>query len=661
MTLLVTYPAPSTRSHVVTKRTYTRPITFDGEHYTLEDFKQLCLRVINHQRWLWERQLKRKLTTAEEAELTDLFKVLMSRRGALAGRTYWLGGTDKARECECSQFNCSYLNVETVHDVVDAFWLLLNGCGVGFKTVPGCLFGYADSIPELKVIDSTRGPDSRGNPSNHEDYDNGVWTLQIGDSAVAWAKAIGKLLAGKYRNCRKLVLDFSQIRGPGRRLRGYGWICHGSEPLRNAMLAIHSIMNDASGRMLAAQESHDILNWLGTVLSTRRSAQIALCDEESPWLYDFISFKEDDDQWQRHQSNNTVNFYSKPDAEKILEYLQLMDEGGKGEPGMRNVAATLKRAPWSTGTNPCAEILLPNKGFCNLVEINLAHADHHDDAQLLETIKLLSRANYRQTCVRLDNDPILQRAWHENNQNIRLCGVGLTGIAQRPDIDSGDRVAAMRDLAVHSAHSMADELGTPRSQAVTTIKPSGTMSKVMDCTEGVHTPVGEYVFNRVAFKRSDPLVEQLRAANYTIEDHPYDPVESVLVVLPVHYAGVAGTDESAVNQLDRYAFYQKYWANHNVSCTVRYDANEIPAIGDWMNDNWDNFIGVSFFPRGTEANYKYLPQEPVTPEQYHSYVDQLLEISEAESDYLSSLEYMDYDPDEAGESAECAGGSCPIR
>jgi len=649
---------PSVRSEIITKRSYCRPTTDPrtGES-RLETWDEVINRVVDHQRWLWERQLDRPLNQRESDELGSLRRVLLYRRGALAGRTYWLGGTEKGRECECSQFNCSFTIIETVHDLVDLFWLLLNGCGTGFEVQPGCLFGFASRITSVRFTESSRGPTEKGNPTNHEHFDGKTWTIQVGDSAVAWAKALGKLVAGKYVGCQDLHIDLSQVRGGGDRLKGYGWICHGHEPLQHAFQRIFGVLNGAAERMLHPQEIHDIVNWLGTVLSTRRSAQIALCDADAPWVDDFIGFKDDlDTHWHRMQSNNSLNFNEAPQPKHLRGVLRRMFHSERGEPGLRNNKLARLKCPWARGTNPCAEILLPNKGFCNLVEVNLAHPDHQDFLDLMSTITLLARANYRQTCVNFKSDPILQKVWHENNQNIRLCGVGVTGIAQRPDI-TPDVITRLKKRARYAARGMADELKTPKPQAVTTIKPSGTMSKVLDCTEGIHKPLGQYVFNRVAFKSSDPLVDQLVEAGYQREPHPNDE-QSCLIVLPVEFPGLEwGTVDSAVDQLERYALWQEHWADHNVSATIYYTPKEERAISRWLQKNWDRFVAVSFLPRVSieeqRAKYPYLPQVPVDQNAYEGYTRQLKPLV-----FDGDEPVAHYEPDDL---EQCEGGACPVR
>jgi ribonucleoside-triphosphate reductase len=647
---------PSIRAQVITRRTYNRPHD-DGGFETWED---TVARVIDHQRWLWERALENDLLPEQLEELDELRELFLARKALPSGRTLWLGGTDVSRRRESSMFNCSFLHIESVMDCVDALWLLLQGCGVGFKAVTGTLTGFRKRIPELEIIRSTR-TGKGGAEDNLETFYDGIWTIQVGDSAEAWAKSLGKLIAHPH-GARKLVLDFSQIRPAGERLAGYGWISQGDELLSAAYTKIFELLNRRHGSLLRRIDILDLMNWIGTILSSRRSAEICLFDYEDAEWRELATAKKD--YWttgnpQRAQSNNSLVFNQKPSKEQLGEVFRLMVEAGGSEPGFINGAAARQRAPWFKGCNPCAEILLGNKSFCNLTEIDLGKFIG-DSGGLRRAAYLVGRANYRQTCVDLA-DGILQEAWHLNNDFLRLCGVGLTGIATRPDLTEYD-YADLRRMATFGAYQMADELGTPRPKNVTTVKPSGTLSKIMDTTEGVHKPLGRYIINNVQFGKHDPLITKLKEANYRVFDHPYD-ASSVLVSLPVEWPSVEfetanGTPvnlESAVTQLDRYRMLMRNWCDQNVSATISYSVEEVPSIIDWLLDNWDQYVGVSFLFRADptksaeDLGYAYLPQGVVTEKAYREYVSTLKPVAVEETTVPDELE------------DDCAGGVCPVR
>lgn len=651
----------STRAQVITRRTYSRPTNDAGTQF--ESWEDTVARVIEHQAWLWERAAGRELLDKEYEELYDLQDLMLERKVLTSGRTLWLGGTPVAKSREASQFNCSFTNVETVYDVVDVLWLLLQGCGVGFKPIVGTLNGFARPIKNIRVVRSTR-TDKGGNEHNSESWDaeSRTWTLSVGDSAEAWAKSIGKLMAGKYP-ADTLVLDFSQLRPAGERLKGYGWISSGDTAISVAYVAIANILNGRADSLLTRMDILDIVNHLGTILSSRRSAEIALFDYDQPEWEEFAVAKKD---WWLHnnahrtQSNNSLVFKKKPLREDLEKIFAMMLDAGGSEPGFINEVEALRRAPWFKGANPCVEILLGNKSFCNLTETDLGKFKGNS-AGLHEAIRLAARANYRQTCVNL-KDGILQESWHLNNYFMRLCGVGLTGIAARPDMGAYD-YEYLKRTATSAAIGMADELGLPRPKNVTCIKPSGTLSKIMDTTEGVHKPLGKYIFNNVQFSKHDPVVERLRAANYTVINHPTDD-SGVLVTFPVVWDGIPfdkvdGKEvnlESAITQLERYKLLQTSWNQQNTSVTISYDPSEVPGIIDWLLDNWDCYVGVSFIYRtdptktAKDLGYLYLPQEVVDERTYRDYAVTLLPV---DLDTANSFEEIT--------DAECATGACPVR
>ena len=653
--------AVSTRAQVITRRTYNRPTSDDGKEF--ETWQETVARVIDHQQWLWERAVGRDLNDVEFAELYDLEQLMLDRKVLMSGRTLWLGGTNVAKTREASQFNCSFTHVETIYDVVDVLWLLLQGCGVGFKPIVGILNGFSKPIKNIRVVRSTR-TSKGGREHNVEtwDADSKTWTISVGDSAEAWAKSIGKLLAGKYP-ADTLVLDFSQLRPAGERLKGYGWISSGDSAISTAYVAIANILNGRADSLLTRMDILDIVNHLGTILSSRRSAEIALFDYGQPEWEEFAVAKKD---WWLHnnahrtQSNNSLVFKEKPLKSDLEKIFAMMQEAGGSEPGFINEVEALRRAPWFKGANPCVEILLGNKSFCNLTETDIAKFKG-DTAGLHNAIRLAARANYRQTCVNLQ-DGILQESWHLNNYFLRLCGVGLTGIAMRPDMTAYD-YEYLKRTATGAAIGMSLELGLPAPKNVTCIKPSGTLSKIMDTTEGVHKPLGKYIFNNVQFSKHDPVVEKLRQANYRVINHPVDD-SGVLVTFPVAWEGVPfdkvdGKEvnlESAVIQLERYKLLQTSWNQQNTSVTISYDPTEVSAIIEWLLDNWDCYVGVSFIYRtdptktAKDLGYLYLPQEVVTEHDYKEYVGQLSLVD------LNNTNSFDEILD-----AECATGACPIK
>jgi ribonucleotide reductase alpha subunit len=348
---------PSTRAKVITRRTYNRPVG-DGDSDVFESWEQTIDRVIDHQRWLWTRASKKiNLSEEQEKELTDFKQLLLNRVGMCSGRTLWLGGTDVAKRREASQFNCSFFTIQNVYDVVDGYWLLLQGCGVGFKAETGVLNGFSKKIDNIEII--RRKEDEKYvkvfNSDNNEEfiYDSHYY-LKIGDSAEAWAKSVGKLLVMKHK-VDKITIDFTKIRPAGKRLKGYGWISSGDEFLGKALVSICKILNNKVEKLLDEIDILDIMNHLGLTLSSRRSAEICLMDYHNPRWKEFATIKKD--HWinnpQRSQSNNSIMFWTKPSKEQLKEIFDLMVEAGGSEPGFINAENAKKRADYFKGLNPC--------------------------------------------------------------------------------------------------------------------------------------------------------------------------------------------------------------------------------------------------------------------------------------------------------------------
>ena len=681
----------SVLAQIVERRTYLRPLDANGT--TFETPEQAWRRVIDHQKWLWERAKGKPLDIVELSELEELYTLFIERKATVSGRTRWLGGTDIAKTREASQFNCSFGQVQTVHDVVDTIWLLLQGCGVGFSANIGVLNGFTQHIHDVEIIRSSKvlpkdedgnpisDPSVRGVSDNVETFDKrtGEWYIKVGDSAEAWAKLFGKLLAFK-GTATKLTIDLSEIRPAGYRLSGYGWISSGDAQLVIALEGIIEVMNRSAGQLLSAIDMLDIENWLGTILSSRRSAEIALYRYGEPEWEEFALAKKNHNtngKWHRSMSNNSLLFYHKPTKRELRKIFKMIEAGGGSEPGFINAIAAMNRAPYFKGVNPCAEILLGDKSFCNLVEIAVSRFNGDEDG-LHRAAWLVARANYRQTCVNLD-DGVLQRTWHELNEFLRLCGVGLTGIVGWEFHKDADALRDLRKWATDGAYSMADELGTPRPQLVTTVKPSGTQSKVFglvgdEVAPGAHLPLGRFLFIRVIVPLNDPLLKACEDAGYRVEPVPNN-AESRIVVIPVEYndmkfdkvdvdgVTVEVNQESAVDQLERYRLLQENYVDHNCSITIYYSPEEVPEMVDWLMENWDSYVGVSFLYRpdpvamvkdpeavAKKLGYPYLPQTPVTEADYREYADT-----------LRPVDFTGTDTENMIDAGECEGGACPIR
>ncbi len=463
---------PTVRAQAVTLRTYQR----HGE--TWED---TCLRVKKHLIWQYKKGTGRSLTKTQLKEIDDVMDLIYNRKICCAGRTLWLGGTELVmkKNRESSQFNCSFINISTPNDIKQALHLLLQGCGVGFKMCNTVMNGFKSKMESIEVIRSSRKDKGAEKTSEYFDNHSGSWRIEVGDSADAWSVALEKLLRCDLPSgfrVKKLVLDFSQIRPPGTRLNDYGWISMGDSKIAEVYNTIAHILNNRVEQILSKIDILDIMNHIGTMLSTRRSAEIALMDYGDKEWREFAQAKKDfwlKNNFHRQQSNNSLVFNKKPTRAELQEIFDLMVASGGSEPGFINMEEAQRRAPWCSGTNPCGEILLANKSFCCLTEINLP-AFKGDITGLHQAIKLTARMNYRQTIVKLQ-DGTLDEAWDDTMSFLRLCGVGLTGITAWEDLSEYE-LKRMKTFAVSGAFEMAEELGLAKPKNVTCIKPSGCLA-----------------------------------------------------------------------------------------------------------------------------------------------------------------------------------------
>ncbi len=469
---------PTVRAMAVDLRTYHR--VKDG---IIETWEDVCDRVRSH---IVHQYLKclgpsARLTQTQTAEIDELMNLIYNRKVAPAGRTLFLGGTELVtkKNRESTQFNCSFLELNSPNTFRELAHLLMQGCGVGFENIENTMTGFKHKIDSIEMIRSTRT--DRGNEKTSEkfEFSTNVWKIELGDSADGWCIALEKLLECNFPvgfRCKKLVLDFSQIRPAGIRLKDYGWVSLGDAKVSSVFSKIAELLNNKAERYLSEIDMLDIANHIGTMLSTRRSAQIALKKYGTAGWKDFATAKREfwlKGNHHRQQSNNSLMFHSKPSRKELQEIFDIIVENGGSEPGFINMEEAIRRAPWCRGVNPCGEILLPVKGFCCLVEVNL-RAFKNDYSGLMNAINIASRLCYRQTVVNL-NDGTLDPQWQQNMNYLHLCGVGVTGITTWDSLTEFEW-QQLRNQAKNGAMQMANECGLPSPKNVTCVKPSGCLA-----------------------------------------------------------------------------------------------------------------------------------------------------------------------------------------
>jgi hypothetical protein len=359
------------------------------------------------------------------------------------------------------------------------------------------------------------------------------------------------------------------------------------------------------------------------------------------------------------------------DARRFVRVVEVADTGRAEETYCVTEPKAYRATFNGIVTGNCFEILLADGGFCNLVDVNLAAFSNLED--LIKVARCAAKVNYLQACVDFDKSGMLSHVWTLNNRQLRLCGVGLTGIVQATWLTDQD-LTTLRAEVKQAANEMAKRLGHVPAAAVTTVKPSGTLSKTMareewgEVAEGIHCPLGAYIFNWIGFSKHDPLVEVYRKANFHIIDHPTDS-SGVLIKFPAEYRniptfveqdGLLVNGESAITQFDRVCRFNKLWCDHNASCTLYVDKSEIDELAEAIHARWDDnlFTSLSFGwkadPTATPEDYnqKYLPQQVVSKDAFDAYVKVL---GNPDFSHLEEHETFEIDTE------ECAGGNCPVR
>ncbi|GAB4234688.1 MAG: hypothetical protein Tsb0021_14020 [Chlamydiales bacterium] len=496
--------------------------------------------------------------------------------------------------------------------------MLLNGCGTGFYPEPGLLKGFITPIQEIYFAFV-----HNQSPSAEEKYDDQTktWIISIGPSAQFWIKALKLLLSGKYP-AKRLIFNLEKETKENK------LFTYHHQNLIKSFKSIATLLSSRSGHFLTSVDILDIVNLLGIIPLSRRSSQIALFQfNDNNWIKALATRKAN--LLHRYVCNISVIFQNKPnnsDFELLFHTIKINDGC---QPGIINGKNAIKRAAWFQGFDSCVTTLLPNKGVSTLSEINLL--PFKNNFRLLKrAVYLTARMNYRQSFVKL-NDGMLQNEWHTKNEELRLCGLGLTGVAAMKYFSARD-FFILNKTANLAAEKLAKEFDSAIPKLMTCIKPSGNLSKIMGCLEwgeipeGIHFSQSEYVFNRVIFSKNDPLLNAIKESNYEIQPHPLD-TNSCLVKFPVRYHLTNSMrSESAIDQLEQYKKLQNNWADHNVSNTIFYRQKEIKAIIKWLDKNWDFCLGLSFNLLDNKINYPYIPQEGVKKDVFYKYCTDLKEI-----------------------------------
>ena len=614
-------------------------------------------------------------TSREEAE--KLYDNIYHMRQFLSGRTLWVGGTPVAEQYPMANYNCAFTVIDSFSAYHDLFYLLMVGSGVGIRV----LKSDAEKLPpvrtDLEILHKSYDPVPAGARLEYTDltFSRDTATLTIGDSKEGWAQALTHyfdlLTNREYRGIRRIVVVYDSIRPKGERLKTFGGTASGYGSMMAMIDKIHKVAAAAGARTgsrwvsLKPIDLLDIANIIGeNVVSggVRRTSEIGLidaddetCIQAKSHLYRQIGGRWEIDKTIAHRQ------MSKPSREKLHWHLQQMRYSG--EPGWINEEAGAKRRPNFNGCNPCGEILLDSHGLCNLTTLNVMGFVQNgvlDRKALLEAQRLSARAGYRMTCRELE-----MFSWNAVQQRDRLLGCSLTGwqdMVNATQMTRDEQIGLLEELR-ETAHKAAEEiamrLGGRTPLLVTTLKPEGTLSLLPTVSSGVHYSHSPYYIRRVRITAADPLCRVCEDLGYPVlpevGQDPQDPTTKV-VEFPVKApAGRVKADASAIEQLENYKMFMEHYVDHNCSITVHVRDKEWDQVEQWVWDNWDDVVALSFLSYD-DSFYELMPYEAIDEAEYERRRSAMKPFNPS---LLSRYEHEESELDLG--DPECASGACPIR
>lgn len=624
-------------------------------------------------------------TRREEAE--RLFDNVYNLRQFLSGRTFWVGGTSVAQNYPMSNYNCSFLVIDSFEAFRDLFYLLMIGSGVGARVLKDDVKNLPKIRTDYEIIHKDYSPipsnEREDNTSLQFSYNNTV-KITVGDSKEGWIQSLDfffKLLySNEYRNIKTIIVDYDHVRPKGAKLKSFGGTASGHSSLKNMFYKIDKVIKNnkkinGSGKVkLRPIDCLDIANIIGenvVVGGVRRTAEMILIDADDQQCIEAKSnlYKQIDGQWivdekiiHRQMSNNSIYYTKKPTREKLHWQIQQMRYSG--EPGWVNSEAAAKRRPNMNGVNPCGEILLDSQGLCNLTTINVLAFVKDDGTLDLEGIKeaqrLSVRAGYRMTCVELELSH-----WDQVQQRDKLVGCSMTGWQDMVNATSMTReeqaklLNILRESARDEVDLYAREIGQNPPLLVTTVKPEGTLSQLPTVSSGVHYSHSPYYIRRIRVSSHDPLVkvcEELEYPVYPEVGQDWETCSTKVVEFPVKAPiGKTKYDISAIEQLENYKLFMENYVDHNCSITVHVRNQEWEEVEEWIWNNWDDVVALSFL--ALEDNfYQLLPYEAIDEEEYNERISKMKPFIPS---LISKYEKQEMDLDIGDDG--CENGICPVR
>jgi ribonucleoside-triphosphate reductase len=543
-------------------------------------------------------------------------------------------------------YNCSYLPVDDPKSFDEAMYILLCGTGVGFSVERQ----YISKLPEVPVL-----------------YDSDT-TVVVKDSKEGWAKAFRQVLALLWAG-EIPKWDVSKVRPAGARLKTFGGRASGPAPLVELFNFAVTTFKNAQGRKLSSIECHDLMCFIGQIVvvgGVRRSAMISLSNLSDDRMRHAKSGQWWETAAHRALANNSVSYTEKPDVETFMREWLALVESKSGERGVFNREASKKQAAkfgrrdpnHEFGTNPCSEIILRPYQFCNLTEVVVRATDSVEDLERkvkLATILGTIQSTYTKF-------PYLRKVWRDNTEAERLLGVSLTGIMDNPLMTSKNKglektLEHLRNVAVDTNAVWAERLGIPVSASITCVKPSGTVSQLVDSASGIHARHNPYYIRTVRGDNKDPLTQFMIDQGIPAEPCVFKGDTTTVFSFPQKSPNKAVTrnDMTAIEQLETWLTYQRHWCEHKPSVTISVRDHEWLAVGAFVYEHFDEMSGVSFLPH-SDHTYQQAPYQDCTKEEYEELLAQMPE----RIDWTKLSEYEQEDNTAAMQTLACTGDSCEI-
>ena len=557
-------------------------------------------------------------------------------------RAMMTAGKSADRDNTCV-YNCSYLPVDDPKSFDEAMFILLCGTGVGFSVESK----YINQLPEVpeKLFESSH-------------------TIAVHDSKEGWAKSLRLLLANLWAG-EIPKWDVSAVRPAGARLKTFGGRASGPEPLIDLFKFTVATFKHAKGRRLHSLECHDLMCKIGEVVvvgGVRRSAMISLSDLDDERIRHAKAGPWWDTAPHRALANNSAVYNETPTVGKFMEEWLSLYNSHSGERGIFNREAAKKTVAkygnrdtdYDFGTNPCSEIVLRPYQFCNLTEAVVRHDDTKDT--LLRKVRIASILGTIQST--FTKFPYLRKVWQRNTEEERLLGVSLTGIYDNPLLTTqGDKLnellTELREAARAANKEFATLLGIPESAAITCVKPSGTVSQLVDSASGIHPRHSKYYIRRVRGDKKDPLTQFLIEQGIPNEACVYKPDQTVVFSFPIKAPdGITRSDVTPQDHLALWLTYQRFWCEHKPSVTISVEEKDWPSVGAWTWDHFDEISGVSYLPYDG-GTYRQAPYEECSQDDYEKLKASIPHINW--EDFKENTDNV-----EGAQQLACSAGVCEI-